>query len=68
LKNRLSPVESRNRKPLRLQADFKEEWELRFGPDNRFHGTKTESEYKNRPPRYAFLTKQDLMDKITSKY
>jgi len=48
LKNRLSPVESKNGKPLKHQAEFEEEWELRFGPDNRFHGTKMESEYKNR--------------------
>ena len=29
-------VETRNRKPLKQQADFEGEWELRFGPDNRF--------------------------------
>jgi len=29
-------VETRNRKPLRQQADFEGEWELRFGPDDRF--------------------------------
>ena len=29
-------VETRNRKPLKLQADFEGEWELRFGPGNRF--------------------------------
>jgi len=39
MKNRLSPVEARNRKPLKQQADFEGEWELRFGPDNRFLGT-----------------------------
>jgi len=34
---RLEPtVETRNRKPLKQQADFEGEWELRFGPDNRF--------------------------------
>jgi len=29
-------VETRNRKPLKQQTDFEGEWELRFGPDNRF--------------------------------
>lgn len=29
-------VETRNRKPLRRGPVFKGEWELRFGPDNRF--------------------------------
>ena len=29
-------IETRNRKPLKQQADFKGEWELRFGPENRF--------------------------------
>jgi hypothetical protein len=29
-------VETRNRKPLRQPADFSAEWEIRFGPDNRF--------------------------------
>ena len=29
-------VETRNRKPLRQRADFGGEWELRFGPNNRF--------------------------------
>lgn len=29
-------VETRNRKPLKRPVDFKAEWELRFGPDNRF--------------------------------
>jgi mRNA-degrading endonuclease RelE of RelBE toxin-antitoxin system len=29
-------VETRNRKPLLREADFDAEWELRFGPDNRF--------------------------------
>jgi mRNA-degrading endonuclease RelE of RelBE toxin-antitoxin system len=29
-------VETRNRKPLKQQADFEGEWELRFGPENRF--------------------------------
>jgi mRNA-degrading endonuclease RelE of RelBE toxin-antitoxin system len=34
---RLEPtVETRNRKPLKEQADFEGEWELRFGPENRF--------------------------------
>jgi len=34
---RLEPtVETRNRKPLKQPADFEGEWELRFGPDNRF--------------------------------
>lgn len=34
---RLEPtVETRNRKPLKQQADFEGEWELRFGPENRF--------------------------------
>jgi len=33
---RLEPtVETRNRKPLK-PADFEGEWELRFGPENRF--------------------------------
>ena len=33
---RLEPaVETRNRKPLK-QADLEGEWELRFGPENRF--------------------------------
>jgi hypothetical protein len=26
--------------PLKQQADLEEEWEPRFGPDNRIHGTK----------------------------
>jgi hypothetical protein len=29
-------VESRNKKPLKRQVAFEAEWELRFGPDNRF--------------------------------
>lgn len=29
-------TETRNRKPLRQPAAFDAEWELRFGPDNRF--------------------------------
>ncbi len=29
-------VATRNRKPLRQAAAFGAEWELRFGPDNRF--------------------------------
>jgi mRNA-degrading endonuclease RelE of RelBE toxin-antitoxin system len=29
-------AETRNRKPLRQPAVFEAEWELRFGPDNRF--------------------------------
>ncbi len=30
-------VETRNRKPLRQPVPFAAEWEIRFGPDNRFH-------------------------------
>lgn len=29
-------VETKNRKPLRQPAPFSAEWEIRFGPDNRF--------------------------------
>lgn len=29
-------VETTNRKPLKRQVAFEAEWELRFGPDNRF--------------------------------
>ena len=29
-------VETRNRKPLKRPITFEAEWELRFGPDNRF--------------------------------
>jgi mRNA-degrading endonuclease RelE of RelBE toxin-antitoxin system len=29
-------VETRNRKPVRAPAAFQAEWELRFGPNNRF--------------------------------
>jgi len=29
-------LETRNRKPLKRPVDFGAEWELRFGPDNRF--------------------------------
>lgn len=29
-------VETKNRKPLRQPAPFEAEWEIRFGPDNRF--------------------------------
>ncbi|MGH7967067.1 MAG: type II toxin-antitoxin system RelE family toxin [Candidatus Binatia bacterium] len=29
-------VQTRNRKPVRPPAAFQAEWELRFGPDNRF--------------------------------
>lgn len=29
-------VETRNRKPIRQPAAFQAEWELRFGPNNRF--------------------------------
>ena len=29
-------VETRNRKPLRQPAAFEAEWEIRFGPGNRF--------------------------------
>jgi hypothetical protein len=29
-------VETRNRKPLRQPAAFSAEWEIRFGPGNRF--------------------------------
>jgi hypothetical protein len=30
-------TETRNRKPLERQVEFEASWELRFGPDNRFH-------------------------------
>src|SRR5947207_13599271 len=30
-------VETKNRKPLRQPAPFAAQWEIRFGPDNRFH-------------------------------
>jgi hypothetical protein len=29
-------VETKNRKPLTKPVEFEAEWELRFGPDNRF--------------------------------
>ncbi|MCI0376199.1 MAG: hypothetical protein L0215_01200 [Gemmataceae bacterium] len=29
-------VETKNRKPLRQPAAFEAQWEIRFGPDNRF--------------------------------
>lgn len=29
-------IETTNRKPLKRQVAFETEWELRFGPDNRF--------------------------------
>jgi len=29
-------LEARNRKPLKRPVTFEAEWELRFGPDNRF--------------------------------
>jgi hypothetical protein len=29
-------VETRNRKPLKQPVTFEAEWELRFGPDNKF--------------------------------
>jgi len=29
-------IETRNRKPLKRPITFEAEWELRFGPDNRF--------------------------------
>ena len=29
-------IETTNRKPLKRQVAFEAEWELRFGPDNRF--------------------------------
>ena len=29
-------IETRNRKPLRRLVTFEAEWELRFGPDNKF--------------------------------
>ena len=29
-------IETKNRKPLRQPAPFEAEWEIRFGPDNRF--------------------------------
>ena len=29
-------IESRNRKPLKRPTEFDAEWEIRFGPDNRF--------------------------------
>jgi len=29
-------AETKNRKPLRQPAGFEAQWELRFGPDNRF--------------------------------
>ena len=29
-------VETRNRKPLRQPAPFAAQWEIRFGPNNRF--------------------------------
>jgi hypothetical protein len=29
-------TETRNRKPLLREIDFEADWELRFGPDNRF--------------------------------
>lgn len=29
-------IETKNRKPLKREAAFEAEWELRFGPDNKF--------------------------------
>ena len=29
-------VETRNRKPLKRPVEFGADWEMRFGPDNRF--------------------------------
>jgi hypothetical protein len=29
-------IETRNRKPLTQPVEFEADWELRFGPDNRF--------------------------------
>jgi len=29
-------IETKNRKPLKRPVDFGAQWELRFGPDNRF--------------------------------
>ena len=40
-------AETRNRKPLRQPAAFEAEWELRFGPDNRFR-VFYEVDYENR--------------------
>lgn len=43
-------VETRNRKPLRQPAPFKAEWEIRFGPDNRFRVL-----YAVKEPRVSIL-------------
>lgn len=40
-------VETRNRKPLRQPALLEAQWELRFGPDNRFR-VFYEIDYENR--------------------
>jgi hypothetical protein len=34
-------VETKNRKPLRQPAPFAAQWEIRFGPDNRFRACTT---------------------------
>ncbi|MCI0642243.1 MAG: hypothetical protein L0Y72_04240 [Gemmataceae bacterium] len=39
-------VETKNRKPLRQPAAFEAQWEIRFGPDNRFRVFTTSTKKK----------------------
>jgi hypothetical protein len=51
-------VETRNRKPVRPPAAFNAEWELRFGPNNRFR-VFYQIDYGNREVRIVAIGVKD---------
>jgi mRNA-degrading endonuclease RelE of RelBE toxin-antitoxin system len=51
-------VETRNRKPVRPPAAFQAEWELRFGPKNRFR-VFYQIDLKNRHVRIVAIGEKD---------
>jgi hypothetical protein len=51
-------VETRNRKPVRTPAAFQAEWELRFGPNNRFRAF-YQIDHENREVRIVAVGVKD---------
>jgi mRNA-degrading endonuclease RelE of RelBE toxin-antitoxin system len=51
-------VETRNRKPVRPPAAFQAEWEVRFGPNNRFR-VFYQIDYENREVRIVAIGVKD---------
>ncbi len=51
-------VETRNRKPVRPPAAFQAEWELRFGPSNRFR-VFYQIDHENRGVRVVAIGEKD---------